>query len=91
MSDDPTKPTEDRWAWAKRLARLALFLLGVSAVVYVVNDAGPAHVWATLVGAGVFVPLIIALEAAFMSMDVMSLRGQFGARAQGGPVSVWAR
>ncbi|MBX7193035.1 MAG: flippase-like domain-containing protein [Sandaracinaceae bacterium] len=90
MTTDDAKQT-DRWAWAKRAARLALFAFGLAAIVYVVNDAGPAHVWATLVGAGVFVPLIVLLEGAFMSMDVLSLRSLIGAPARDVPLSVWVR
>lgn len=91
MTTDEAKPTEDRWAWAKTAARVALFALGLAAIVYVVNDAGPAHVWATLVGAGVFVPVIVLLEAAFMSMDVLSLRSLIGAPARDVPFAVWVR
>lgn len=91
MTTDEAKPTEDRWAWAKKLARLALFAFGVAAIVYVVNDAGPAHVWSTLVHAGVFVPVIVLLEAAFMSMDVLSLRALIGEPARNVPVAVWVR
>ena len=91
MTTDEAKPTEDRWAWAKTAARVALFAFGLAAIVYVVNDAGPAHVWATLVGAGVFVPVIVLLEAAFMSMDVLSLRSLIGAPARDVPLAVWVR
>ena len=91
MTTDEAKPNDDRWAWAKKAARLALFAFGVAAIVYVVNDAGPAHVWATLVGAGVFVPVIVLLEAAFMSMDVLSLRSLIGAPARDVPLAVWVR
>lgn len=47
--------------------------------------------WATLVGAGVFVPVIVLLEAAFMSMDVLSLRSLIGAPARDVPLAVWVR
>ncbi|MFN7697861.1 MAG: hypothetical protein ACK5U8_08190, partial [Deltaproteobacteria bacterium] len=91
MTTADAKPVDDRWTWAKRAARIALFVLGVSAVVYVVHDAGPGRVWATLVGAGIFVPLIVLLELGFMSMDVLSLRSLVGAPADGVPMSVWVR
>lgn len=81
----------DPWKWPKRLGRLGLFLLGVGAIVYVVRDAGPDQVLATLLGAGLFVPFIVLLEAAFMSMDVFSLRALMGAPARAVPVSVWIR
>ncbi len=81
----------DRWKWPKTIARVALFVFGVAAIVYVVNDAGPEHVWRTLLGAGVFVPVIVALEAGFMSMDVLSLRALIGAPARDVPLAVWVR
>ncbi len=86
-----TKREVDRWVWPKRLARVALFLLGVTAIVLVVRDAGPERVWATLLGAGMFAPLIILLEAAFMSMDVFSLRVLIGRSAEDVPLRVWVR
>lgn len=91
MTDAITESAPDRWKWPKTIARVALFVFGVAAIVYVVNDAGPAHVWATLVGAGAFVPVIVALEAAFMSMDVLSLRALIGAPAHEVPLRVWVR
>lgn len=86
-----TAPAPDRGAWLKTIARVALFVFGVAAIVYVVHDAGPEHVWATLVGAGAFVPLIVLLEATFMSMDVFSLRALIGEPARAVPVAVWVR
>lgn len=90
-TDESAELPPDRWKWPKRIARVALFAFGMAAIVYVVNDAGPEHVWATLVGAGVFVPLIVALEAGFMSMDVLSLRALIGAPARDVPLRVWVR
>jgi hypothetical protein len=87
----PDAAVVDRWAWAKKLARFALFAFGLAAVVYVVRDAGPERVLSTLLGAGVFVPVVILLEAAFMTMDIVSLRYLLGDAARSVPVSVWAR
>lgn len=81
----------DSRAWAPRIARIVLFGFGVGAIVYVVHDAGPDRVWQTLLGAGLYVPAIVALEAAFMSMDVLSLRALLGASARGVPTAVWVR
>jgi hypothetical protein len=82
---------KDKWAWLKTLARILLFVFGLGAVVYVVREAGPERVWNTLVSGGVFVPIVIALEALFMSMDVLSLRALIGAPAKNVPLSVWLR
>lgn len=89
--EPPEAAPPDRWKWLKTIARVALFVFGVGAIVYVVNDAGPEHVLQTLLGAGMFVPVIVALEAAFMSMDVLSLRALIGAPARDVPLRVWVR
>jgi hypothetical protein len=87
----PAPAVADRWSWAKKLARALLFAFGVAAVVYVVRQAGPERVLDTLLAAGVYVPVVIVLEAAFMAMDVVSLRYLIGADARSVPLSVWAR
>lgn len=87
----PPATVVDRRAWAKKLARWLLLALGVAAVVYVVRQAGPERVLATLVAAGVYAPVIVALEAAFMAMDVVSLRYLIGDAARSVPLSVWVR
>ena len=85
------KAPKEKWAWAKTLARVLLFVFGLGALIYVVVDAGPARVWSTLVSAGLFVPIVIVLEALFMSMDVLSLRALIGPPAKNVPATVWLR
>jgi hypothetical protein len=87
----PASAMQDRWAWGKRLARLLLLAFGVATVVYVVREAGPEQVLATLLAAGVYVPMVVALEAAFMGMDILSLRSLIGDEARAVPMSVWLR
>ncbi|UJR81009.1 flippase-like domain-containing protein [Sandaracinus amylolyticus] len=80
-----------RWRWIKRIGRALLFVLGVTAVVLLVREAGPDRVLETLVQAGPWIPLIVLLECCFMGMDVVALRGLMGERGRRVPVAVWVR
>lgn len=71
--------------------RVALLLFGVAAMVALVRRVGPATVAGALLSAGPFVPLLVALEAAWMGMDVFVLRALLGTRARQASWSVWAR
>ncbi len=79
------------WVWAKRIGRPLLLVAGISAIVVLIRDAGPAAVLATLLGAGVWLPLILALELAWMAMDVVALRALLGEPARKVPYAVWVR
>ena len=64
-------------AMSKRLKyalRWLLLLAGLGALAFLVRQAGPQRVWHTLVSAGAWLPVIILLEIAWVSMDVGSLR-----------------
>lgn len=80
-----------RWTWIKRIARLLLFVAGVTAVVLLVQSAGPDRVLSTLIEAGPWIPLILVLECCFMGMDAVALRGLLGAEGRRVPMAVWAR
>lgn len=86
-----TKAPSARWRWIKRVARVVLFVLGVTAVVLLVRSAGPDRVLATLLEAGPWLPLIIALECCFMGMDAVALRGLLGEHGKRVPAAVWVR
>lgn len=79
------------WGFLKAYGRWLLFALGVTAVVYLIHDTGPATIWRTLVAAGAFVPIAMACELGFVSMDVVSLRIMFGEHAKKIPALVWLR
>jgi hypothetical protein len=85
---DARKKRSGLW---KTIGRLVLLALGIGAVVGLVLDAGPEQVWQTLVRAGVWLPLVMLFEIAFVGMDVLSLRLLYGERARGVPASVWLR
>lgn len=80
-----------RWAWARRIGRVLLLVVGIVAVVLLVRDAGPDRVLATLLAAAVWLPAIAALEIAFMTMDVVALRSLLGEDGTRVPLSVWIR
>lgn len=80
-----------RWRKIKAAGRWVLFVIGVSAVVGLVYDAGPDAVWAALVGAGIFLPLVMLGEVGFAAMDVVALRLMYGERARHVPLRVWLR
>lgn len=75
----------------KRALRATLFVLGVTAVVLLVRAAGPGAVLDTLLRAGVWLPLIVALEVGFAGMDVLALRSLAGPRAESVPRATWLR
>ncbi len=95
MSESP--PSEpgvqrtDWWGWAKRIGRPLLLVLGLGAIVLLIRDAGPQAVLDTLIGAGVWLPVVLALEIAWLAMDVVALRVLFGAPAKKVPLAVWVR
>ncbi len=96
LHHDEHRPPEDRarasrWARYKSIGRWILLALGVGAVVGLVYDAGADQVWNTIVHAGVWLPLVILFEAAFATMDVVSLRLMYGERGKHVPASVWLR
>lgn len=73
------------------MLRWALFALGIAAVVWLVVDAGPEAVWATMLGAGPWLPLVIGFEIGFFAMDIVALRSIYGARARAVPGYEWVR
>jgi hypothetical protein len=92
MTSEDAPSSEPRWLrLTKRIARPVLLLLGIGAIVLLVRDAGPEQVLATLVGAGIWLPAILALEIGWMAMDVVALRLLYGAPARQVPASAWVR
>ncbi len=57
------------------VGKLALFLLGVAALVGLVREAGPERVWAVLRGAGPWLPVVMVLEAVCVAViDALVIR-----------------
>jgi hypothetical protein len=71
----PPAPAGRRSVPLASLAKLALFLVGVGALVGLVREAGPARVWAVLRGAGPWLPLVMVLEAVCVAVvDALVIR-----------------
>lgn len=85
------KPHARRNRVLKNVGKALLFLFGVAAVVALVREAGPDQVLRTLLESAVFLPIVLALEIAFMSMDVVALRSFLGERGANVPMLVWLR
>lgn len=79
------------WALLKRHGRWLLLVIGAVAVVVLVRDAGFERVSAVVVSAAPWLPLILVLEAAWISMDAVALRFIYRERGRGIPLSAWIR
>jgi hypothetical protein len=71
--------------------RVALALAGLTLIAYFVHGAGPARVAEVLVQAGPWLPIIVLLELAQPTTDVIALRYLLGKDAAKVPFSTWAR
>lgn len=72
-----------RGAWGLAL-KLGFLLLGVVVIVVLVRDVGPRRVLEILAGAGIFLPIIMLLEALWIGTDSLAMRSllaKSGARA----------
>jgi hypothetical protein len=73
------------------LGRAALALAGLTLIAYLIRSAGPARVAEVLLQAGPWLPLIVLLEVAQPTTDVIALRYLLGKDARKVPLSTWAR
>lgn len=85
------KPHERRNRVLKNVGKALLLVFGVAAVVALVEEAGPDQVLRTLLESAVYLPIVLLLEIAFMSMDVVALRSFLGERGASVPFVVWLR
>ena len=77
-------------AWTNRW-RTALLAVGVVMTGLVVREIGPAQVSRAILSAWRYLPLLVALEAAWMGMDVFVLRALLGESAGRAPGLAYAR
>ncbi|HEX4445134.1 MAG TPA: hypothetical protein VH044_00300, partial [Polyangiaceae bacterium] len=75
----------------KRLAQVALAVVGLVLIAALVRSAGPEKVARVLLAAAWWLPLIVALEIAQMGSDILVLRHLLGSRAPLVPGSTWIR
>ena len=91
VADPAPKPHAKRNRVLKNVGKLLLFVFGVAAVVALVEEAGPDAVLQTLLQSAIYLPIILLLEIAFMSMDVVALRSFLAERGASVPMLVWVR
>ncbi|MBK8258420.1 MAG: hypothetical protein IPK82_37880 [Polyangiaceae bacterium] len=89
---NPTEPKpRGVLPWLKRHGKWLLLALGVVAVTLLIRETGPAKVWATVLGAGAHLPIIIVLEAAWISMDTFAVRAMLGGHGRDAPAKLYLR
>lgn len=77
--------------WIKRYGKWILLVLGIIAVTALIRETGPEKVGAVLLGAGAHLPLIVLLEAAWISMDTFAVRAMLGEHGKKAPASLYLR
>lgn len=77
--------------WLKRYGKWLLLVLGVIAVSALIRETGPAKVGEVLLGAGALLPLIVLLEAAWISMDTFAVRAMLGQHGKDAPWKLYLR
>lgn len=90
-ADGPKSARGGAVGWLKRHGKWLLLAIGVVAVTLLVRETGPAKVWAVLLGAGAHLPLIVLLEAAWISMDTLAVRALLGPHGKDAPAKVYLR
>jgi hypothetical protein len=73
----------------QRFGRWLLLALGVGAIVYLVESVGPRAVWASLVGAGPWLPLVLLLDLAWLATEGLALLALYGGSARKIPLRDW--
>jgi hypothetical protein len=74
-----------------RAARALLFAGGLALAVWLVRAAGAARVLEVLRGAGGWLPVVVVLEVAFVSSDLIAARLLLGSAARAVDVTTWVR
>lgn len=75
----------------RKYGRWLLLLLGVLAVVALVRESGPERVLQVIVRSAPWIPLILFLEVAWISMDAVALRYLYRERGAKVPLIAWVR
>lgn len=91
MTDAPSPPKSRLLGWLKQYGKWVLLALGVVAVGWLVHETGPARVGTVLLQAGAHLPLIVLLEAAWISMDTFAIRAMLGEHGKKAPAKLYLR
>jgi hypothetical protein len=78
-------------AWLKRYGKWLLLVVGIGAVTALVRESGPARVGEVIVASIAHLPLIILLEAAWISMDTFAVRALLGEHGKDAPAKLYLR
>ncbi|MDW8247154.1 MAG: lysylphosphatidylglycerol synthase transmembrane domain-containing protein [Sandaracinaceae bacterium] len=78
------KPSGEGWKWL-------LLPVGLAAMVWLIRKVGSAELWRAIEGAVHYLPIVVLLEGAFMSMDVFALRAIAVNAGPKVPWVVWVR
>ena len=91
MSEQASEPGKSPPRTWTRHWRTALLVAGVVLTGLIVREVGPAVVARTMLSAGAYLPLLMALDAAWSAMDVLVLRALLGESAGRAPPRAYAR
>jgi uncharacterized membrane protein YbhN (UPF0104 family) len=91
--DPPAKdpPKRGLVAWLRRWGKWLLLLVGVVAVGALVRESGPERVGEVIVASMAHLPLIVLLEAAWISMDTFAVRALLGQHGKDAPWRLYLR
>ncbi|MFO0591492.1 MAG: hypothetical protein U0441_28350 [Polyangiaceae bacterium] len=89
--EEPAPAASKGVAWVKRNWKWLLLVVGIGAVVALVRETGPERVWAVLKGAGPYLPLIILMEAVWISTDTLAVRSMLGAHGKDASSKLYLR
>lgn len=78
-------------AWLKKYGKWLLLLVGIAAVAALVRETGPKRVGEVIVAAARHLPLIILLEAVWISMDTFAVRALLGEHGKDAPWKLYLR
>ena len=78
-------------SFGRKYGRWLLLALGAVAVVLLVRESGPERVLNVLLRSAPWLPLILILEVAWISMDVVALRFLYREQAQRVPLRAWLK
>jgi len=80
----PSRVSRAHWRWV-------FLAVGIALLAYVIRTVGPARILATLIGASVFMPLIIAGDLAFFICETFAYRAVLGPKVDSIPSGFFAR
>ncbi len=84
-------PRPARKSFFRRFGRLIFLVLGAGAIFGLITAIGPAKVWAILRGAGMWLPLILAIDVTWLLFEQQAVRILMGSASQRISAGTWRR